>query len=96
MKRSEIRITNEERDTYIFIDTINMLICITVIIAACISLSDYGPNEVSDTIAYVGCAAMCFLNIFRFIRLRKLLSIFFMFAFAILTLLVVHNYTGFI
>ncbi|SFK87486.1 hypothetical protein SAMN05216390_104128 [Lachnospiraceae bacterium KH1T2] len=96
MKKSERRITNEERDTYIFIDTINMLVCITVIIAACISLSEYGPNEVSDTITYVGCAAMCFLNIFRFVRERKVLSVFFLFTFAALAVLIVHHYTGII
>ena len=76
MKDKALTVTHEERERYILLDTLNIILSVINIVFSVVTVNSEKPAQSMYLVIFVSCAAICFLNVFRLYKQRKSMAIF--------------------
>ena len=75
MKDKVLVTTHEDRERYIFIDTINIILSIVNIVFSVVTVNTEKASMSMYFVIFVSCAAIFFLNIWRLHKVRRMMAI---------------------
>ena len=75
MKDKALTVTHEERERYILLDTLNIILSVINIVFSVVTVNSDKPAQSMYFVIFISCAAICFLNVFRLYKQRKAMAI---------------------